>query len=181
MLSVNTNHTNLKGVLFVDFMGSDDMEPVNGKRRFEIVNFSVEFQRRKYSWLFDTSTRQGNREYISTAANKVNAELDVNCIFASENELEFGYGVLMNADGTWMTGYNYNGSSVAMHPEQYLANRVTTYWATSKRRIRADITSSAAASVTPKSKVTLDGPTSYPISISHEWRDDITTITLLEL
>jgi hypothetical protein len=35
--------------------------------------------------------------------------------------------------------------------------------------------------VTPKSKVTLDGPTSYPISISHEWRDDITTITLLEL
>lgn len=181
MLSVNTNHANLMGVLFVDFMGSDDMEPVNGKRRFEIVNFSVEFQRRKYSWLFDTSTRQGNREYISTAANKVNAELDVNCIFASENELEFGYGVLMNDDGTWMTGYNYNGSSVAMHPEQYLANRVTTYWATSKRRIRTDITSSAAASVTPKSKVTLDNTTSYPISISHEWRDDITTIILLEL
>jgi len=181
MLSVNTNHTNLKGVLFVDFMGSDDIPAINGKRRFEIVNFSAEFKRRTYSWLFDTRTRQGNREYISTTANKVNAELDVNCIFASENELEFGYGVLMNADGTWMTGYNYNGSSVAMHPEQYLANRVTTYWATSKRRIRTDIVSSAAASVTPKSKVTLDGPTSYPISISHEWRDDITTLTLLEL
>lgn len=181
MLSVNTNHTNLKGVLFVDFMGSDDIKPVNGKRRFEIVNFSVGFQRRKFSWLFNTSTRQGNREYISTSANKMNAELDVNCIFASENELEFGYGVLMNEDGTWMTGYNYNGSSVAMHPEQYLANRVTTYWATSKRRIRTDITSSAAASVTPKSKVTLDKMTFFPISISHEWRDDITTITLLEL
>lgn len=181
MLTINTNHTNMKGVLFVDFMGSDDMTAINGKRRFEIVNFSVEFKRRTYSWLFDTSTRQGNREYISTTANKVNAELDVNCVYASENELEFGYGVLMNADGSWMTGYNYNGSSTAMHPEQYLANRVTAYWATSKRRIRTDIVSSAASSVTPKSKVTLDSTTSYPISISHEWRDDITTLTLLEL
>ena len=180
-LLLNTNHANLTGKLFVDFMGSNDLSVINGKRRFEVVNFSVQFKRKTYSWLFTNQTRADNREYISTTPNKVNAELDVDCIYASENELEFGYGVLMNADGTWMTGYAYNGAAEETHPEQYLANRVTTYWATSKRRMRPDLRSDSIGTITPKHKVTLDSTTCYPIAISREWRDDITTLTLLEL
>ena len=181
MLSINTNHANMKGLLFVDFMGSSDIPAVNGKRRFEIVNFAMQFQRRVYSWLFNTDRRADNREYTATNASKLTDETEVDCIFASENDLEFGYGVVLNPDGTHMTGFNYGGSATATHPEQHLADRIVNYWEVSRRRLRVDLRSNTITEPTPQNKVTIDSSTMYPIAISHEWRDDVTTLTLLEL
>ena len=181
MLSINTNHANMKGILFVDFMGSNDIPAINGKRRFEIVNFKMEFQRRVYSWLFNTETRADTREYTATNQNKMVDEMGVDCAFASENDLQFGYGVILNPDGTHMTGYNYNGSSTATHPEQHLADRIVNYWETSKRRLQVELRLNTITEPTPQNKVTIDSSTMYPISISHEWRDDVLILTLLEL
>ena len=181
MLSINTNHANMKGILFVDFMGSNDIPAINGKRRFEIVNFSVSFQRRVYSWLFNTETRADTREYTATNQNKMVDEVGVDCAFASENDLQFGYGVILNPDGTHLTGYNYNGSSTATHPEQHLADRIVNYWETSKRRLQVELRLNTITEPTPQNKVTIDSSTMYPISISHEWRDDVLILTLLEL
>lgn len=181
MLSINTNHADMKGLLFVDFMGSSDIPIVNGKRRFEIVNFTMKFQRRVYSWLFNTVTRADNREYTATNQNRMTDEMGIDCAFASENDLQFGYGVILNSDGTHMTGYNYNGSSTPTHPEQHLADRIVSYWTTSKRRMNVELRLNAVTEPTPQNKVTIDSSTLYPISISHEWRDDILILNLLEL
>lgn len=181
MLDINTNHANMKGLLFVDFMGSSDIPAVNGKRRFEIVNFAVQFRRRVYSWLFNTDKRADNREYTATNASKLTDEASVDCIFASENDLEFGYGVVLNPDGTHMTGYNYGGSQTATHPEQHLADRIVGYWNQARRRMRVDLRLDAITAPTPQNKVTIDSSTMYPVAISHEWRDDVITLTLLEL
>lgn len=181
MLSINTNHADMKGILFVDFMGSDDIPAINGKRRFEIVNFSMQFQRRVYSWLFNTETRDDTREYTASNQNKMVSEVGVDCAFASENDLQFGYGVILNADGTHLTGYNYNGSSIATHPEQHLADRIVNYWYEAKRRLQVELRLDTITEPTPQNKVTIDGSNMYPISISHEWRDDVLILTLLEL
>jgi hypothetical protein len=84
-----------------------------------------------------------------------------------------------------MTTVSYGGSN--QRPEQHLADRVTTYWSASKRRMKTELRSSVLVSSTlirdlsPQHKLTLDGTTCYPISINQEWRDDITIFTLLQI
>ena len=74
-----------------------------------------------------------------------------------------------------MAGYDY-GDGVLQHPEQHLANRVTTYWATSKRRmeieVRSDITigGTLMRDIDPKCMITLDGTVCHPIALGHDWR-----------
>jgi hypothetical protein len=98
----------------------------------------------------------------------------------------FGYGVVLEADGKWMGQMTYG--STQKWAEQHLADRVTDFWQTSRRRLAIEPRSDAAISqtmkvrdITPRHKVSIDGMTGYPIAISHEWRDDVTQLTILQL
>ena len=68
-----------------------------------------------------------------------------------------------------------------MRPEQHLANRVVNYWQTSKRRLAVDVRTNTIADITPQYKVTIDGTTGYPIAITRDYWNDVTTLTILEL
>ena len=71
--------------------------------------------------------------------------------------------------------------------EQYLADRVTTFWAQSKRMIKAELRADveidhrAIGSLTPIDIVYLDSTRLAPIAFGREWRDDVTIITMLEM
>ena len=100
--------------------------------------------------------------------------------------MDFGYGVLINPDDTYMVTAPYGSSNLV--PEQQLADRVTTYWATAKRKITSEFRSNAiftgsggVEDINPQSKATLDGTLFYPIAFGREWRDDVTIITMLEM
>jgi hypothetical protein len=95
--------------------------------------------------------------------------------------MEFCYGVILNPDGTPVETLTYGNQS--QHPEQHLANRVVNFWATAKRMIRADLwnSDSVVGAITPRHYVTLDGTRLHPFAISHEWRDDVVTMSLLEI
>lgn len=179
LLVINTNHSNLQGKLFVDFLGSNDIPEINGERRFELVNFSLSFQRRVYMHMFDQRVRASSRSYSAINENIVRDEWDADCIYASENDLAWGWGVVMNTDGTWMSTITYGGSD--KHPEQHLADRVASYSSTSKRRITAELRTDRIGDATPRSKATLDGTTAYVIAISRDWWNDVTQLTMLEL
>lgn len=181
MLTVNTNHSGMMGKLFVDFLGSDDIPAVNGKRRFEIVDFEVVFSRRAYAWLFYKNSRADQRRYTASNQSQMTDEETVDCIFASDNNLQFGYGVLLNADGTQLVGLKYGSSQTLTHPEQRLANRIARYGGTAKRCLQVELRSDSTTMPTPENKVTIDGSTMYAVAISREWRDDKTQLTLLEL
>ena len=88
----------------------------------------------------------------------------------------------MNIDGSYLIGADFGGTDPE-RPEQHLANRVTSYWASSKRGASTEMRSDSqkVSGITPRHKVTLDGTTFYPISISHNWRDDVTALNLIEL
>lgn len=179
LVAINTNHDGLQGKLFVDFLGSNDIPEINGERRFELVNFSLSFQRRIYSHLLDQRVRAYTKTYSASNTNIVRDEWDADCIYASENELTWGWGVVMNPDGKWMGAITYG--SEQKHPEQHLADRVAAYSSTSKRKIIAELRTDQIGDVSPRSSTTLDSTTGQVIAISREWRDDVTQITLLEL
>jgi len=179
MLTINTNNVYMAGKLFVDFYGSTDMPEENSKRSFEIEGFSLEFKRRTYSFLFDKQEGVSRQEYVSTNQNNTDNEFETDCIFASGNNMLFGYGVLLEPDGKWMGQLTYG--STQKWAEQHLADRVATFGSSSRRRLAVELRRDLIADITPRHKVTIDGMTGYPIAISHEWRDDVTMVTILQL
>ena len=181
----------LYGYLFIDFMGTEDRADVRLPEQFELANFKVEYSRdeeiiasgglsRKI-----TKDRVESQEYTATNTNSSKDEWNANCIFASDNNMEYGYGLLLDANGYIIQTVQYGGSATnQQHPEQHLANRVTTYWATAKRKIDTELQANKVGDVTPNTKVTISGESGYtftPIAISRNWRDDVLKLSLLQL
>ena len=184
---------NINGVghIFIDFMGSDDTDLVDGsysgggteERRFFITDFALEYvhlrenadpRRKPLEMKNDASA-----SYVSSNNNKSSIEWNRDTIYVTMNLMKPGYGIIMNTDYTLAESADFNGTSA--RPEQHLADRVTTYWQTSKRRIATELRANVVPDITPRHKVVLDGTTAYPISISRQWRDDVLQLTVLEL
>jgi hypothetical protein len=183
------------GFIFVDFYGFRDLDTDTGE--FQIANFAIEFSRdtleiptsrnvvRARTMKIDRVTTQ---EYFANNQNQTHEEWNADLIFASDNNMEYGHGLLMNADGSFMETAPYTAGG--QHPEQHLANRVANYWATSRRRIggdfRADVrtagtSGSYISDVTPQHMLTINGTKFHPVAISRNWRDDVVRLSLLEM
>lgn len=172
------------GNIFVEFYGCENLEPVC------IGNLEIVFTRDK---TFVPTTegevrprmliekRVGTTRYTAQNNSHASEEWNANCIFASDNNMEFGYGLLSGATGGYVSTVPYGQNSE--HPEQHLANRLSTYWTVSKRNITTDLRYdlSIVKDVLPHQRVTMDGSTFIPFAISHNWRDDITHISFAEL
>lgn len=190
------NESNLYGYMFIDFM--EFSSNMTNAESFEIADFSIKFSRDTIvlpTTLNDVRGREvkkelvASKEYTSNNQNSNGMEWNADCIYASDNNMKYGYGLVLNADGTFMATAPYNGNSE--HPEQHLANRVTNYWQTSKRLITADLRYDATIQVSgsafnlktisPQMKVVVDNTTLYPIAFANNWRDDVMTLTLLQM
>lgn len=177
----------LYGYLFIDFMGTEDRAYVRLPEQFELANFKIEYSRdeeiiasggmsRKI-----TKDRVNSQEYTATNTNSSKDEWNANCIFASDNNMEYGYGLLLDASGNIISTVNYGNN--AEHPEQHLANRVSTYWNTAKRMLDLDVMANRIGTITPYTKVTLNGEsgTFTPLAIGRNWHDDNVKLTLIQL
>ena len=177
------------GYIYIDFFGMvhDFTESLPS---FWVGNLTVKFTRDQTTipaTSADVRARTMEEElrtdfkYISKNNSAVNDEWNADCIYASDNNMEYGYGLILNPDGTFCQTVPYNGTQ--KHPEQQLADRVTAYWQQSRRKVSVEMITSAGnvSQINPQKKVTLDGTTFYPIAISRDWRDDITELTMLEL
>ena len=180
------NDPDLYGYLYIDIIGF--VQYTTHIPDFQIANFKVEFSRDSIDIPTSASVvrqreliteREKSIEYTSENNSSTGIEWNADCIFATDNNLEYGWGLLMNADGTFLSGVGYNGH--VAHPEQHLADRVANYWATSKRRMSVELRTDVVTEPTPKNKVTLDGGTFQTLAISHDWRDDITKLTLIQI
>ena len=182
----------LNGFIFIDIFGIEDAAHQSGDLRhaepYQISNLEISFTRDKTILPTEfmqvrarelVSERSSTREYKASNNNQTQGEWNADCIFASDNNLAYGYGLLLNPDGTYMETVPY-GATVN-HPEQHLADRVAGYWAQAKRRIGTEVRSNAVPSFDPTHKIVMDSTTFSPISISHSWRDDVTKIVLLEI
>lgn len=178
------------GKLFIDFLGTDDpdLPAIDGEKSFELCDLKITFQRNagvkkeqypSEQWKITDKDRPTSFSYISNNQNSVRNEWNADCIYATENACKFCYGEIFDPSGALITSVPYAGGPE--RPEQHLADRVTTYWRTSKRRIATELRANVVPDITPRHKVLLDGTTAYPISISRQWRDDVLQLTVLEL
>lgn len=178
------------GKLFIDFLGTDDpdLPAIDGEKSFELCDLKITFQRNagvkkeqypSEQWKITDKDRPTSFSYISNNQNSVRNEWNADCIYATENACKFCYGEIFDPSGALITSVPYAGGPE--RPEQHLADRVTTYWRTSKRRIATELRANVVPDITPRHKVTLDGITAYPIAISRDWRDDVLQLTVLEL
>ena len=185
---------NLYGYIFIDILYGKDYTNLNNFGNFEIANFAVVFKRDTYyipSSVGEVRPRElktkrvTTKEYTATNSNASKDEWNANCIFASDNNMEYGYGLLLNASGNIIQTVQYGGSATnQQHPEQHLATRVANYWATTKRKIDPELLANKIPAVDPTNivKVGTDTVTTYaPIAISRDWRDDVTKISLMQL
>lgn len=175
---------NLYGKVFVEIYGTDDLEYNSTNKTLDIASFSIGFKRKEDYRIFTYNQKTTFRDgysYKSSNQNNVRSEFNADCIYGSENSFNFGFGVVLNNYWEYMQAISYNGSTTLERPEQHLANRVTNFWQTSKRRMEIELRSNEVADITPKSTTVIDGTTGYPIAISRDWRDDITKLTILEL
>jgi len=188
------NVDNLSGLLFVDILGSNSsvVGNVDGEKLFDIQNFRVEFFKNddvtKYgpypnSGFYEVKRlgRPTSYTYKSKNQNTVRNQYNADAIYGSNDKAPQGYGLLMNPDGSYLSKMTFAGSAAAKHPEQHLAERVTNFWQTSRRRLAVELRRDLIADITPRHKVTIDQMTGYPIAISHEWRDDVAQLTILQL
>lgn len=66
-------------------------------------------------------------------------------------------------------------------PEQHLARRMADYLSTIRVKTVADLRTDAVT-VNPRTMVeTVGAGTSYPLSISRNWRDDVTKVIMVEV
>ena len=175
---------NMKGLLFVELLGSDTMPEVQGERQFDIIDFKIELVYRSDTNRTSRTENPRNDRYDYTASTDgiERNDWDSDLIYASapmSSYMAFGVGVVINGDGSRLEKVTYG--STEQVPEQNMANRVAAYWGTSKRKITADLNTAVVPAITPRKTVTLDGTDCYPISISHDWWNDKTTLTLLQL
>lgn len=178
--------SNAYGYIFIDIMGAYDFGNYTLFESFEVSNLTIGFSRDSITLEKSRPRklivkRTSSQEYTATNNNNTQEEWNADCIFASDNNMEYGYGLLMNADGTFMDKARYGNLSSEQHPEQHLANRVANYWATSRRKITGDYRSSVLPAITPADRISIDSTTGQPVAISHDWHNDITRISMLEL
>lgn len=178
------------GLLFVDILGSEDFNPfppiIWTDHTFEIADFSVSVQRS--TMFLDLTTGffgrwmerelSDSRTYEATNGNKSRDEWQTDCIFASDNDMIFGYGVLINEDGTPMKGAGTLG--IITPPEEILANAVANYWTAAKTKLYMELRHDSVGDITPQDIVRVADVSGYAISIANEWRDDIIRVTTLQ-
>ena len=180
----------LHGLIFVEFLGSDDMPMSGSERKFDLADFSLTYVTTDADQtILGETTKDSSVTYKVVNGSKMVGEWGVDLVYASMNNLARGYGLVIDEeDYTFVTTVDY-GENLSAHPEQHLAARVVAFWSHSRRRLDVDLLSNAAidgqggtvADLSPQHKVTMAGMTGYPISISRDWRDDIVRLTLIQI
>lgn len=180
--------TALYGYLYIDIYGTLDIGgggtriTTNGK--WQLANLKVEYSREKIEVVGNGARkvvrdRNSQKEYKAENQNANQDKWNADCIFASDNDMEYGYGLMLKGNGEYLKTAPYGG--VQEIPEQHLANRVAAYGATSKRQFMLEVRQNAISQITPINKVSFESTSCQPVSIGHDWRDDVVKIKMIEL
>ena len=175
----------LTGFLFIEFLGAPSSSDIV---IFDIGYFLVSHYHAQEQTGVDPDNASvgfedaGTLKYVATNGTDVSDETDIDNIYGSSGQCAFGYGIVMNANGTYYT----------THMEQLLANRMVSYWSQSKLSRVIDVLPNISLPVGVSAGTIQSGDISplyavqfgfysHPIAISRQWRDDVVHYTLLQI
>ena len=146
---------------------------------FPLQDFEIGFVRR----LQDSEANDLN--YTATGG-AFPEEVTVDSIFCTDKSktegnntmrCEMGYGLLMSNTAVIDT-IPYKSSY--QKPEQHNANMIAAYGSTIRQVLTFQLWNSRVVA-SPKSVITLGGSRYFPVSISHNWRDGLSTIKMMAI
>lgn len=181
----------MHGYIFIDFEGIIWDNMYGDTKNFTIGNFKVEYSRDEVyipSNLEEEprgrqikKDRQSSCDYVAVNANAVEGDSNIDLTYASDNNMKYGYGLVMDADYAYMQGARYGGSLTLEYPEQHFADRIANFWSSARRMLTVDLRTEVIGSITPRSHlVTSVGSHFRTLAVSHNWRDDVTNVKMIQ-
>ena len=182
----------MHGYIFLDILGGvyDNSSVMDA---FAIGNLKIEFSRDQIYIPASTSQtvrprkvqkdRVSSIDYTSLNENAIKNDQNIDLVYASDNNMNFGFGLVMNSDFNYMEYAEYRYQTQYARPEQHFADRIAAFWAASKRVITADLRTEvveATDNITPLSHLVLGALHYRTLAISHQWRDDVTTVKMIQ-
>jgi hypothetical protein len=146
---------------------------------FPLQDFEIGFVRRQQD------SEANDLNYTATGG-AFPEEVTVDSIFCTDKSktegdntmrCEMGYGLLMSNTAVIDT-IPYKSSY--QKPEQHNANLIASYGSTIRQVLTLQLWNSRVAA-SPKTIITLEGSRYFPVSISHNWRDGISEVKLMEI
>lgn len=146
---------------------------------FPLQDFEIGFVRRQQD------SEANDLNYTATGG-AFPEEITVDTIFCTDKSktegdntmrCEMGYGLLMSNTAVIDT-IPYKSSY--QKPEQHNANLIAAYGSTIRQVLTFQLWNSRVAA-SPKQVITLGGSRYFPVSISHNWRDGLSTIKMMAL
>ena len=159
--------------------------PLNINGFCSLMDFEIGFVR---GTIEDTKHR-GN-EFTATGG-KFSQEYNVDLIFASDvvygptsyqRHMPAGLGYILNASEqpeATVAGMGTQGEGVI--PEKELARVIAKYGETTHRLVHVNLFTDLVGNVVPTAMSSGLESGMFPMAIGHNWRDDVTTLTLIEL
>lgn len=138
----------------------------------DISNLQVNFIRN------NQASDDESNVYTESTNSEFTEEYNIDNVIASDKNNAAGIGILLNSDGSYCSGIVYN--TAIEHPEQNLLDRIIAHRSTVKILNEMEL-NSAENIISVKNKYTFQNKVFHPIAISHDWRDDITKLKILEL
>ena len=182
----------LHGYVFVDFCGIVWDLTHKDATDFTVGNFKIEYSREETviptNIYNDPRPREIKKDRVSSMNydsindNALKNKQNIDLIYASDNNMKFGFGLVMEPTFEYMQGARY-GDLVLQHPEQHFADRITSYWNASRRLVTADLQTQMVEQqepITPLSHLVLGATHFRTLAISHQWRDDVTTVKMIQ-
>lgn len=171
-----TTPDTLYGKIFVEFLGSQDL--TGG---FDIASFNIQFERTPKFRDYKNPEREGDHAYTATGEDIVNKNYETDTIFTTFMYSVFGFGVVLTENFSYYHPVIIDGTMIGYSPEQHLADRIIDYWQASRRKIDCELRSDKIMELTPRVVGTIDGTRVYPVSVSHNWRDEVERVIFVEL
>ena len=149
-----------------------------------LLDFEIGFVR---GTIEDTKHR-GN-EY-TTNGGKFRDEVNVDLIWASDvaygegsyiRHMPAGMGYILNGTTEKPTQYVKSMADGDVIPEQYLSQLIANYGQSTHRLVQMNLRSSSLGDVVPTAVSSGLESGMFPLAISHNWRNDVTTLTLITI
>ena len=135
----------------------------------------------------DEDTEANDQNYTATAG-AFPEKYEIDTAFCSDKtktisgkscKSQLGYGMIFNTSGP-VDQIPYGGGGSAK-PEQHYANVIADYGTNIKRVLTLDVITTLVGNIGPSYRCTFDSETFSPVSVSHRWRDDVTTLKLMKI
>ena len=149
---------------------------------YPLINFEIGFVRAY-------EDEDVNGMSYSAHGGQFPSEYTVDTIFSTDKKrvvgtkvirCQLGYGLIFS-DTNVLETIIY-GNSNYYKPEQRTANLIAAYGSTTRRVLTFDLNTKLIGNdVGPTYRASLNSQSFYPVAVGHSWRDDITTLTLMEL